>query len=108
MPVVLLQLPLFFALVVFAGCPAPYTPPQELPAEYTTCSVATDCEVVELGCCDECNGGTAYAVASDHVDAVREAYSEACSGDWGCTEMACADWVVSCNAGTCAMARGQL
>lgn len=108
MPTLARQTTLCFLMVVVTGCFTPYTPPQELPAEYTSCTVAADCEAVEVGCCDQCNGGTAYAVATDQVDAVREAYAEDCSTGADCTEMACGDWVLICNVGTCSMARGQL
>ena len=108
MHLVALQAALCSLIVALAGCSTPYTPPQELPAEYTSCNVAADCEAVEVGCCDECNGGTAYAVASDQVDAVREAYSEECGAGMACTEMGCSDWILSCTAGTCTMARDQL
>jgi len=100
--------PLCFLLLAFGGCGAPYDPPQQLPTAYTDCIVPADCEAVEVGCCDECNGGTAYAVASDQVDAVLESYAEDCRAGVDCTEMACGSWVVSCIAGTCSMARGQL
>lgn len=85
-----------------------YPPPDPLPAEYTTCGSEADCVVVELGCCDECNGGTAVAVRADQEAEVADLYSERCGNGTACTEMGCAPWVVTCEAGTCANARGEL
>jgi len=72
------------------------------------CTVADDCVAVELGCCDACNGGEAVGVHQDHVD---EVVADSPRGrgecqDMSCTEMGCAPWVPSCEAGTCAITRG--
>ena len=88
------------------GCGDDFPPPDPLPAEYTTCGAPTDCVVTELGCCDACNGGLAVAVRADQEEAVVDAYAERCGGSTECTLMACPDWVVTCDAGTCAAERG--
>ena len=85
-----------------------YPPPDPLPSEYTTCEADEDCVVVELGCCDECNGGLAVAVRADQEATVTDLYSERCGECTACTEMGCAPWVVTCQDGTCANARGDL
>ncbi len=85
-----------------------YPPPSDIDAAYTTCTTEADCVAVELGCCDECNGGTAWAVNTSSVATVTAEYAEDCSTPVACTEMGCAPWVVSCSdAGVCEMERGE-
>lgn len=83
-----------------------YPPSMPLQVSYTECSVAEDCVAVELGCCDACNGGFAVAVNTASADKVAQQFTETCGANWACTEMACPSWVLSCDAGTCAMERG--
>lgn len=93
-------------ILLLAACGDDYPPPDPLPAEYTTCEAADDCIPVELGCCDACNGGLAVAVRADKAEEVADLYSENCGASTSCTLMGCPEWVVSCDAGTCAMERG--
>ena len=89
------------------GCaPAEYPPPADMPSEYTACETAADCTVVELGCCDECNGGEARSVATDQAGAVVERYAETCGIGTACTEMGCAAWETTCEANVCGLERG--
>lgn len=74
------------------------------------CTSDAECVAVELDCCDACNGGEAVGVHQDHVDAVV-ADSPRGRGECtqtACTEMGCAEWIPSCDAGRCAIARGKL
>jgi hypothetical protein len=93
-------------LVLLVACsfnPTEYPPPDELPAEYTACEVPEDCVIVELGCCDYCNGGEARSVNVDAVEDVRDRYEERCRRSFGCTLMACGQLVPTCEERTCGM-----
>ena len=83
-----------------------YPPALPLESSLTECATVDDCVAVELGCCDECNGGFAVAVNTDSADAVVADFSETCGLSYACTAMGCAPWELSCDAGTCAMVRG--
>jgi hypothetical protein len=72
-------------------------------AEYTACDVPEDCVIVELGCCDACNGGEARSVAADQVDAVEERFAEVCKRNTSCTLMGCPSKITTCDAGVCGM-----
>ena len=86
----------------------PNYPPGDLDAALTACSEPTDCVVVELGCCDQCNGGTAVSVNTASADQVREDFSESCEEGTACTELGCAPWVTTCDSGTCGAERDDL
>lgn len=95
------------ALLTLAACGNPdYPPPDPLPAELTTCDVPEDCVVVELGCCDACNGGVVVAVHADHAAETRDTYSERCSGNTACTLVACAPNTADCIDSTCTVVTG--
>jgi len=97
----------FFLLGSLLGCNPQYPPPAELPAEYTACVVPDDCIVVELGCCDACNGGTARSVATDQAAEVVDRYTEVCNPGTGCNLVGCPPWVTTCEAGVCGLERGE-
>ncbi len=102
------SIPKLWPLVVVlsvAGCDH-FPPPDPLPSQYTTCAVATDCVVTELGCCDACNGGLAVTVRADQEAEVIRLYAENCPGSTACTEMGCPPPVVDCVAGTCTASEG--
>lgn len=66
------------------------------------CTAAADCVVVEMGCCDHCNGGWQLTVSTAHVDAANAKYhAQDCSG--ACTKRGC-EWAETpvCEAGSCA------
>ena len=88
-----------------ADTPSAY-PPSALDAATTSCTEPSDCVVVELGCCDACNGGFAVAVNTASAAQVRADHAQDCGEGMACTEMACPDWVVTCDDGTCASERG--
>jgi hypothetical protein len=85
-----------------------YPPPLPLEANLTSCADESECQVVELGCCDQCNGGFAVAVHSDRVAEVMARFSEDCGSSFACTEIGCAPWVVRCEQGRCGLARDSL
>ncbi len=94
--------------VTAVGCAPEYPPPTEIPVEYTACDSPEDCVVVELGCCDECNGGEARSVNGDHANAVIDRYSETCGPGTACTEIGCAAWVTTCERNVCGLERSAL
>lgn len=91
------------------GCSNPeYPPPDPLPDPYTRCAGSEDCVIVELGCCDACNGGTAVSVNAKSEAEVRDRYAESCGNNQACTLMACAPWEPTCDDRTCGMEQGEL
>ncbi|MDH5673112.1 MAG: hypothetical protein OEZ06_13235 [Myxococcales bacterium] len=88
------------------AAPSEYPPPMPLDAQYTACGDVSECEVLELGCCDACNGGTAVAVHKEHAADVMERHSERCGASTACTSIGCAPWELSCEQGVCGLQRG--
>lgn len=87
------------------ACGSEYPPPASLDAAYTECVTDEDCVVLELGLCDQCNGGEAVAVNGARELDVADRYSE-CVPDtenWACTEMACPPLSAACDVGTCTL-----
>lgn len=86
--------------------PASETPATPAPAagdELFACASDDECVVVEMGCCDHCNGGWRLSVNKAHVDAATAKHHDKdCSG--ACTERGC-DWATApvCHQGACAM-----
>ncbi len=105
---------LLLAILSLASCKKdpPPTPPGnnggDGVADPYACTADADCVAVELECCDACNGGDAASVHRDHVDAVvaDSPRGRGECAETACTEMACAEWVPTCEAGKCAIARG--
>ena len=58
--------------------------------ERQACSTDADCAVVEIECCDHCNGGSVVSVDRDTAADVRAEYAgpDRCKGT-ACTRMAC-------------------
>ncbi len=82
--------------------PDPSTPASPTFDERQACTADADCAVVELECCDHCNGGTVVGVHQDHAAEVRAEHITAGECDAvACTEMACAQAVPICRAGRC-------
>jgi hypothetical protein len=98
------------ALFALAACGddsvSEYPPVLPLDPQYTSCESDADCVVVELGCCDACNGGTAVAVRRDRVAAVQERYGERCGSSTACTLRGCPPSTASCAAGFCRRLEG--
>lgn len=67
------------------------------------CSVDADCEIVEMGRCDVCNGGWQLSVRRGGADEARARHGEPTTGPAGCTKRGC-DWSPTpmCDAGRCA------
>jgi hypothetical protein len=89
------------------ACESEYPPPAALDAAYTACEVDDDCLVLELGICDQCNGGEAVAVNGDSELDVADRYAQCVpdTGNWACTAMACTPPTATCDAGVCTMHR---
>jgi len=69
--------------------------------DYRTCAVDEDCVIVELGCCDHCNGGRVDAVHRDRAEEIQMSFGDDCEEDEACTEMACAPMLARCTDWTC-------
>jgi hypothetical protein len=69
--------------------------------DWQSCETDADCAVVELGCCDHCNGGSVMACRADHVDDVLRTFGAECAEDYACTLMACAPYLPTCSGGMC-------
>ncbi len=79
-----------------------YPPELPLDDQYTQCSVDADCVRIELGCCDECNGGFAVVVNEDSVKEVQREFGQRCSPLHGCTLVGCiGTWELACADGFC-------
>jgi hypothetical protein len=74
--------------------------------EWFACEVDTDCEVVQLSCCDACNGGTEIVINKKSTSAAKEAWSEECSSHPGCTERDCEDFTAVCLEKVCTPKQG--
>ena len=76
--------------------------------ERQACTTDADCAVVEIECCDHCNGGTAVGVSKDTAAEIRAEYAPADScKETACTLMACADDAVPiCRQERCGYAQG--
>ena len=94
-----------------AGCPKKSSTDGPVPSptfdERQACTAAEDCAIVQLECCDHCNGGTAVGVHKDHAADVRKEYVPAgvCEGK-ACTLMACPAAEPICQAGRCGVRVG--
>lgn len=73
------------------------------PTEWFACTADTDCEAVQVGCCDHCNGGKIVALNTTHKAAALAdpRVKENCNSAPACTEMACAPHVAACKEGKC-------
>ena len=69
--------------------------------DWQSCGSDSDCVVVELGCCDHCNGGRVMAVNMQYEAQAKETMSDQCAKDYSCTLMACAPELARCDSGTC-------
>lgn len=67
------------------------------------CAETNECTVIEIGCCDHCNGGEAVGVRTDAKEVAKAALGPApgeCSNTQ-CTLMGCAPMVPQCDEGKC-------
>ncbi|MCO4748079.1 MAG: hypothetical protein KC912_25015 [Proteobacteria bacterium] len=103
-------LPGLFFLLAACGTGTVWNPPiqADLDAAYTTCADGESCVIVQLGCCDHCNGGAAVAVNSGSLSTVVDELGEDCSGQFACTEMGCAPITAECRDDACVMVEGEL
>ena len=66
------------------------------PASWTQCTEATDCQVVEIACCDHCNGGRVVAVKSRFARQAERRYRPRRCEE-ACTERGCAQATPVCD-----------
>ena len=79
----------------------PLTPPA--PDPMFACSETEDCVVIQLGCCDHCNGGSLLATTVSAMDEAYARFAETGCDETTCTERGCAiDYRPVCDRGTCA------
>jgi hypothetical protein len=72
-----------------------------VPSDWTSCTTADDCTLLELGCCDHCNGGELLSVNKAHADEALAALKESPCTNVQCTERGCALEVATCTGGVC-------
>jgi len=65
------------------------------------CVEDADCVVVEIGCCDHCNGGEVVSVSTAYAEEVEEDYREDCGGETICTLKGCPQELPRCREGEC-------
>ncbi len=97
--------------LVATGCsltPSNFPPELPLGPQFTTCAEDSDCVVVELGCCDECNGGLAVATNAQSAGQVQDTFSERCGREFGCTLIGCGPLTAECDVDTCTLGGGDL
>lgn len=68
---------------------------------WRACDTDAECTVVELGCCDHCNGGSVIATHADYAESIQQALGEECEEDYACTLMGCAPYLAKCEGGLC-------
>ncbi|MEN0063948.1 MAG: hypothetical protein AAGA48_17475 [Myxococcota bacterium] len=84
-------------VVLGFGCGNPNYPPENpLEFEFRSCKVDEDCTILELGCCDECNGGFAVAVTQGQETAALDEYGESGCGNAGCDLLSCSPLIAQC------------
>jgi hypothetical protein len=91
------------AAVTPPAAEAPATPAEGADDKMFACASDDECVVMEMGCCDHCNGGWRLSVNKTHGEAASTKYHDKdCSG--ACTERGC-DWATApvCHQGACAM-----
>jgi hypothetical protein len=73
----------------------------------TSCQVDSDCTLINLECCDSCNGGTSWSVSVRAAGAAKEAHGRPCGEDERCTLLACnPEPQAVCHDNTCMIRRG--
>jgi hypothetical protein len=108
-----MQLLLGVAVLWVAACQPPPPPAGAPPPpgsgsfdERQACTVDADCAVVQLACCDHCNGGTAVGIHRDHAGEVGRSYRGDCEGV-ACTLRACPQPTPVCSRGICGLRVGR-
>ena len=85
----------WFCLLVFVVACGPRqtvlgTSDDEVDPAFVQCVADEDCELVEMACCDTCNGGWSMSVRRGQVDAAKNRWGGDCTGQVVCTERGCA------------------
>ena len=96
---------LLFSLGCTSSSSTVWTPPEQesLTVGWTDCSDGETCVLIELGCCDHCNGGSALSVRADAAAEAEEAFAETCDGTEDCTLMGCGELSAACEDGSCVL-----
>jgi len=102
------SLVLLITILTFAACSqgGSKTPPDDdalgnLTGPVIECTKNDDCVVVEIGCCDHCNGGEVASVNAAYAEEVEEYHTDDCDEQAMCTMMACPDELPRCREGKC-------
>jgi len=85
--------------------PAPALSPEiEVDEEAMSgCTSAADCVVLELGCCDRCDGGYRISVNRMHAEQATRVHAQECSSANPCEQLNCdTTHRATCDAGRCA------
>ncbi len=72
---------------------------------WLTCETDADCAVVEIGCCDHCNGGRVIPVNTQSAGEAETRYHAECPDDQRCTLRGCFGPEAACESGQCALRR---
>jgi hypothetical protein len=73
-----------------------------------SCVQDRDCTVVEMGCCDRCNGGWQLAVSRDLEDEATATWHDRMCSEAACTTFACRmELTPICDGGVCARREGR-
>lgn len=73
-------------------------PGTAVPDAWRACSAADECKLVEVACCDHCNGGKVVSVNARHVPDAEKLRPQC--GPTMCTKRACLTRA-SCESGAC-------
>jgi hypothetical protein len=96
---------LFAVILVVAACSNGEPPVNDdivnISGVVIACAEDTDCVVVEIGCCDHCNGGEVASVNVAYAEEVEEYHTRDCGDQVMCTMMACPDELPRCRDGEC-------
>lgn len=83
------------------GCVEEENPTLEVPDSWYGCAEASECALIEVGCCDHCNGGTLVSINATYAEEAKSRLQDGCNEPVACTERACEPKYPTCEAGRC-------